>query len=184
MKKINSNIIKVVAVCMIIFALCACTARQEVNPTPAQPEVRQQRQYIKTEIVPGVNPPYEKQPQQIQMQQIQQRNMTSYKQKAEDISKKLIQMPEVENARVVVFGDTCLVGYKSSKLSKNANTTKNMIINQCKAVDTTIDKVVVSESADIIGRIERLSNNFANKSMNEIGNEFKQIIQKITPVAR
>lgn len=177
MKQRNVSIFVIVSVmCLSIFLFTACALRQGAKPPQTQPGTPQQGQRIGTELTPGTSPPGTAQNQQ---------DLVSYRQKAENITKGLENMAEVDKVDAVVIGNTCLVGYKPSKTAKNASTTRNLIINKVKGMDATIDTVVVNESEDTMKSIKKLSKDIIdNKPANEINTEFQQIIQKLKPTAK
>lgn len=177
MKQRNISIFVIVFImCMSIFLFTACALRQGAKPPQTQPGTPQQGQRMGTELTPETSPPGTAQSQQ---------DLVSYRQKAENITRGLKNMPGVDEVDAVVVGNTCLVGYKPSKTSKNANTIRNMIIDKVKGMDATIDTVVVNESEDTMKNIKKLSKDIIdNKPANEINAEFQKIIQKLKPAAR
>ncbi len=107
------------------------------------------------------------------------------RQKADNIRNRLGNIDGIGQINAVVNGNTALVGYSLSKTAKDANNIKNMITNRVKQIDNTITNVVVSDSADITSGIERLSNSIRNNNpVNDLNNEFNQIIQRIKPAAQ
>jgi len=175
-----------------ILFFSGCTLRG--NPPAGQPGNRIQGENLQGEVTPDKNNPMDNMfgitnenpgtnPQAIQPQQLQspqQTDMVSYKQKADNISAQVAGLKEVEEAHSVVIGNTCLVGYKPSRDSKNTESTRNLITNKVKSLDRTIDNVVVTESGDVIERIKKLSSDIAgNKPMDQINNEFMQLLKSI-----
>lgn len=104
--------------------------------------------------------------------------------RAEDIKSKLKEMPEVDDANCLVSGNTVVVGYKPSGKSKDVNTTKNKIIDMVKQIDKSANTVAVSESGDIMTKINNLTSRIQDKSISDIDQEIRQILQKINPVTR
>ncbi len=102
--------------------------------------------------------------------------------RAENIKSRLKEIPEVDDANCLVSGDTVVVGYKPSDGSNDANTTKNKIIDLVKQIDNNADTVAVSESGDVMTKINNLVNDVQNKSISDIDAEIRQILQKINPV--
>lgn len=105
------------------------------------------------------------------------------RQKSANITSQLMVMPEVDQANVLVTGNTCLVAYSPGKAQADVNARKNMVINKVKQIDPTINNVVVSESRDVMAKINQVMNDIANnKPMNEINNEVMQLMKTAAPV--
>lgn len=104
------------------------------------------------------------------------------KAKADKIHKSLSKMKELSKAGVVVAGNTALVGYSPSKTAKNVSATKALIAREVKKSEPSIKNIIVSESADIMTRINKLTSDIANKKpAHEISNEFNKLIKGATP---
>lgn len=117
--------------------------------------------------------------------QAQPQQMSENRQKADNIRNELKNMREIENVSVIVNGNTALVAYKPADNVGDVNATKSMISSRVKDVDKTITEVRVSESPDIMTRIDRLSRNITdNRPMNAITNEFNELFQGINPIAQ
>lgn len=102
------------------------------------------------------------------------------RQKADNIRNRLGNIDGIRQINAVVNGNTALIGYIPSGKAANANTTRNMITDRVKQFDNTITNVIVSDSADFSSRIRRLVDNInSNKPMNDLNNEFNQLIQNI-----
>jgi spore cortex protein len=107
------------------------------------------------------------------------------RQKSDKISKQLSKMNELSQVGVIAMGNTALVGYSPSKTAKDVNATKTMIVNKVKQIDPSITSVVVSESADIRARINKLTSDIANnRPGNEISREVSQLLQRVAPVVK
>jgi YhcN/YlaJ family sporulation lipoprotein len=107
------------------------------------------------------------------------------RQKSDKVAKQLIKMNELRRVGVIVTGNTALVGYSPSKTIKDVNATKTRIADKVKKIDPSITNVVVSESADIMTRINNLTSDVANnRPGNEVGNEVNQLIQSVVPKVR
>jgi len=110
--------------------------------------------------------------------------LNEMKQKSDNITKQLDAMPEIDKVNVLVTGDTCLVGYSPANAQGDPNARKNMVIEKVKQIDPTLNNVVVSESQDVMNRINQLINDMANnKSMDEINREVMQLIKTTVPSA-
>jgi YhcN/YlaJ family sporulation lipoprotein len=106
-------------------------------------------------------------------------------QRAVEIKNRLAAMGELNKVNVFVIGNAALVGYSPSSPSSDIGAVKNMIINKVKETDRGITNVTVSESADVMSRINSLTNDMTNKRpMTEITNDFNNIIKSIAPVNR
>ncbi len=92
----------------------------------------------------------------------------------------------VENANAVVMGDTCLLAYEpENRADTNMDRLKETIAERVKNSDKSIKKVVVSDSADIMDRVNQLSNDMTNnRNAESIGSEINDLIQRINPVVR
>lgn len=119
------------------------------------------------------------------MNQATRQQATLNQQKADTIKRQLINMNGVESANVIVMGNTALVGFKPTGNTRDATAVRNRIMSKVKAADKTITNVSVSESPDIMGRMNRLSTDItSNRPINAITDEFNNIIRGITPVTR
>lgn len=181
MKRINILLINsVLLISMLFLILSGCTVGQKAVKPPAQPGTPQQGRDMGGQVLKDGKVP----DNIIKTQQLTQEQMPSLKQKADSVRKQVEGMAEVDRANVVVIGNTCLVGYKPSKASKDINTTKNMIINSVKKSDGTLDNVVVSESEDVINETEGIFNDIVNnKPVNEVSNKFMNLVARIKPAA-
>lgn len=107
------------------------------------------------------------------------------RQKAENIRKQLLTMQELRDANVIVVGNAALVAFTPQNPSTDADTMKNMVISRVKQIDTGITNVTCSQSADVMNQVGKLYNDMANhRPMNEVTNDFNQIIKNIAPASR
>jgi len=107
------------------------------------------------------------------------------RQKADNIKSQLMNMNGVTDANVIVMGNTALVGFKPSVNTGNVNAIKSNITKRVKEIDKTITNVSVSESADIMTRMNRLGTNIAgNNQGNTIADEFNKIIDGLNTTTR
>lgn len=119
--------------------------------------------------------------------QVPQQQLGDMQKKAQNIDNQVEKIRGVDEASVLVVGNTCLVGYRPSQAATNTNTMKNVISERVKAMDKSITNVVVSDSADIMSRINRLSTNMGNNGnidMNQVKNEMNEIMRSVSPVVR
>lgn len=111
-----------------------------------------------------------------------QQQVSIDRQKSDEIRNKLNGIAGVKDTSVAVRGNTCLVGYTPSGTAADVNATKANIIKRVKETDKSITDVRVSESADIMTRINKLSTDVTGSSpMNEITESFNKLMQEITP---
>ena len=100
--------------------------------------------------------------------------------KADNICKQLGDIGGMRQINAVVNGNTALIGCTPSGKASNANTTKQMITDWVKKLDSTITNVVVSDSADMSSRIKRLADNVkSNKPLGDLTSEFNTLIQNV-----
>ena len=100
--------------------------------------------------------------------------------KADNIVKNMGNIDGSRDIRAIVNGNTALVSYTPSGTMRNTLATKSAIVKKVKSIDRTITNVVVTESADIIGRMNRLSNDIkSNKVGSSLNNIFNQLVQKV-----
>lgn len=112
-------------------------------------------------------------------QQIQQQTGFD-RTKADNLRSRLGDIDGIRQINAIVNGNTALIGYTPSGKAANANSTRQMITDRVKQLDSTITNVVVSDSADFSSRISRLVNNINNsKPMDDLNREFNQLMQNI-----
>lgn len=174
--KMRSSSISAFVITLVLglVLLIGYTAPRRNIPFTNQPQIQQQGQYYKGNLM-GTNPPGV----------LPQNVVTVDRQKSDNIRIQLNKMNELSQVGVIVTGNTALVGYSPSKKAKDVNTTKTMVANKVKQIDSSITNVVVSESADIMARINKLTTDISqNKPGNEIGNEVNQLLQRVAPVVK
>lgn len=152
------------------------TTPQEITPqgqnSPNNFQQGQQGQLLQNRIPENNN-------QTRQGSEAIERQIADSQKKAETIKTSLEKLSEIEKANVIVVGNTAIVGCKISKEAKDINDTKNMVADRVKGLDKSIKNVAVSDSADIMSRINKLSSNITkSKDINEINNEVNKIIEK------
>ncbi len=118
--------------------------------------------------------------------QIDQKQMENNRRIAQRACDTAENIDGVENANAVVMGDTCLLAYEpTNRADTNMNRLKETIAERVKNTDKSIKKVVVSDSADVMDRVNQLSNDMTNNRNTEsIGSEINDLIQRINPVVR
>ena len=101
-------------------------------------------------------------------------------QKADHIMKNIGNIDGSRDIKAIVNGSTALVSYTPSGTMRNTLATKSAIVKKVKSLDRTITNVVVTESADIISRMNRLSNDIkSSKVGSSLNNTFNQLVQKV-----
>ncbi len=111
------------------------------------------------------------------------RNMGFDMPKADNLVKQIGSIDGAGQIKVIVNGNTALVGYKPTGTAKDAATIKNTIGNKIKQADQSITNVVVSDSADVHAKISKLSDEIrSDRPGGNLLDRFKQIIQGIRPI--
>ena len=108
-------------------------------------------------------------------------------QMSQDIAENLKTINGVENAIVVVSGNTALVGIDVADdfISDGDKDLKGEITKQVKNMQPDITNVAISESPDLFQRIQNLSRDISNgRPMQGLGNEFMEIVNRIVPDMR
>lgn len=101
-------------------------------------------------------------------------------QRAQRIVSGLGNVGGVKNARAIVNGNIALISYTPSGASGNMTATKDAITKKVKSLDGSVKNVVVSESSDIAGRMQRLSNDITgNKPADDLNNTFNQLVKMV-----
>jgi spore cortex protein len=93
-------------------------------------------------------------------------------------------IPEVSDANVVIVGNTALVACRPRNASVNTNALKTAVSQKCKSSDPTITNVVVSETEDMMTRVNQLYNNLTTRPMSEISQDFNNLVGKIMTTAK
>ncbi len=101
--------------------------------------------------------------------------------KADNLKRQLKKMNGVKNVNVIVIGNTALVGIEPTGNTKAANALRNSITKKVKEIDSTITNVTVSESSDIMRRINKLGTDITNnKPIKAITDEFNNMVNGMT----
>lgn len=93
-------------------------------------------------------------------------------------------IPEVSDANVVIVGNTALVACRPRNASVNTNSLKAAVSQKCKNSDPTITNVVVTETEDMMTRVNQLYNNLAVRPANQISQDFNNLVNQINTTAR
>jgi len=104
--------------------------------------------------------------------------------KASNIKTQLMKMEGITDANVMVMGDTALVSFKTTGNTGNETALKNSIMKKVKAIDTSINNVTVSESSDIMSKMNKLGSDIKNnKPVKTITEEFNSMIKGMETAA-
>lgn len=106
-------------------------------------------------------------------------------QRADNIRNSLGTIDGASEINAIVNGSTALISYRPVGTGNNVSAIKNAIVNQVKQLDNSITNVVITDSTDMAGKMNQLSNDIkSSKAGNDLTNRFNQLIQSITPKAR
>lgn len=104
---------------------------------------------------------------------------------AQNIKSKLEARDDIERASCVISGDTALIGIDVKDGMNNTANIKNEVTNMVKNMIPGITKVAVTESPDLFERINNLSRDMQNgRTMQGLGEEFTELVNKIIPTVR
>ncbi|MGE5613652.1 MAG: YhcN/YlaJ family sporulation lipoprotein [Bacillota bacterium] len=105
------------------------------------------------------------------------------RQRASRIKRQLLGMRGVDEADVIVMGDTCLVGIRTAGNAGNAANIRNNVARKVKQVDNNVKNCTVSDSADTLARIRRLVNTTGDRTVN-FADEFNRLIRSTNMMTR
>lgn len=104
-------------------------------------------------------------------------------QRANNIAARIGSIQGVGSLNVIVNGNTALVGYSPSGTPGDANAAKVAIANRIRQVDKSITNIMVTDSANAVGKINQLSNDIkSGRGGADLNSRFNQIIQGLKPV--
>lgn len=109
---------------------------------------------------------------------------TPNRQKTDDIKRQLMKLNGVDNANVIVVGNTALVGCKLKNGTANSTAVRNSITNKIKEMDKTITNVTISESPNIMNRINMLGTDIGNKPAGTFMDEFNKLLKGVAPASQ
>ena len=107
--------------------------------------------------------------------------MTDLRNRAEKIEQQLESLANVNDASVMVVGDTALVAYNPKSTGVDITNLRNTITQRVKSIDPSITNVVITESANVKQSIQQMFGNMNNKSMDQITQEFNKMVRELTP---
>lgn len=93
-------------------------------------------------------------------------------------------IPEVSDANVVIVGNTALVACRPRNAALDANSLRAAVSQKCKSIDPTITNVVVTETEDMMTRVNQLYNNLAVRPANQISQDFNNLVNQIKATTR
>lgn len=108
-------------------------------------------------------------------------NVNDMRNKSQNIERQVENLANVRAANVMVVGNTALVACDPSTTTVDTNALRTAITQKVKSIDPSIANVVVTESADARTNINQMFSNMNNKSMNQITQDFNNMIKQITP---
>ena len=109
-------------------------------------------------------------------------NIASDRKMADTIASQVRNLNGVRDCQTVVMGDTALVGFRPESGAADVNAIKSNIVKRVKAANKSIKNVTVSESSDIMSRIQRLGSDITkNRPANTIKDEFNKLIGELNP---
>lgn len=112
-------------------------------------------------------------------------NTVNHRQKAARIKGALLELKEVEDANVIVTGNTALIAYKTNDVTRDANANKKVISDKAKAVEPSVTRIVVTESVADYNQVGKLLTDIANnKPATQVRTEVDRMLQRITPAFR
>ncbi|WHH58879.1 YhcN/YlaJ family sporulation lipoprotein [Petroclostridium sp. X23] len=104
---------------------------------------------------------------------------------AQNIANQLSAMDNVEDATVVISGNTALVGVDIKDNYNNHEQLKSNMVQKVKSMAPNVTNVAITESPDLYERITNLSRDMRNGTvMQGLSNEFTEIVNRITPTTR
>ena len=104
--------------------------------------------------------------------------------RAEKIAKKVSSLNDVNNATVVISGNTALVGVnmKNNLEGKMTNDLKNKVEKTVRNTDTNIKNVSVTADADLYKRLSNMARDVrTGKPISGFAKEIQEILRRITP---
>lgn len=108
-------------------------------------------------------------------------NVNGMRSKSQNIEKQVKNLTNVKDANVMVVGNTALVACNPNTTAVDTNALRTSITQKVKSVDPSITNVVVTESADMMTNVKQMFSNMNNKSMNQITQDFNNMLKQITP---
>lgn len=108
-------------------------------------------------------------------------NVNNMRSKSQNIEREVENLANIKDANVMVVGNTALVACDPNTAAVNTNALRTSITQTVKSIDPTITNVVITESADMMTSVNQMFSNMNNKSMNQITQDFNNMLRQITP---
>ena len=113
--------------------------------------------------------------------------LTDVQARAERIAEACDQVPGVEDATVVISGDTCYVGLdvEGNLDEGETESVERACLNRALATDPTVDRCVVASDADTVSRLRNIYQGLRRGTpISTFGNELEEITRRIQPRVR
>lgn len=107
-----------------------------------------------------------------------------YTRRSKLISDKLTELDGVNNATVLLTGDTALIGLDipADTQDDKIKEIKDKVEHSAKNTDKDIDRVAITADADVVKRIENMGSDIKDgKPISGFATEIKETIKRITP---
>ncbi|KGG80555.1 hypothetical protein Y919_05470 [Caloranaerobacter azorensis H53214] len=170
MLKKNKLLITLVIFTMLITVFTyGCRKSEKPNlPSPKQED----RNIIDNEI------------ERKDLEDVEEKTGKTLSARAEKIADSIVDLPGVDDATVVITGNTALVGVDIEKELEGKVVTdlKKQIVTRVKQTDKDIKNVTVTADPDLFERIDDIAQEInRGRGMSEFADEVKEIIRRITP---
>ena len=114
-------------------------------------------------------------------------NLTNARTTADNLAKKISNLPEVNSASVLLTGNTAIVGcdIKGNVEGKMTSSVKQKIENIVKDSNNNIQNVSITADPDLYTRIRTMATDMGNGNpIKGFTNEIQEILRRITPTTR
>lgn len=106
----------------------------------------------------------------------------------EQIAEEVERLSEIDDAQVVVMGDTAIIAVEFDDQYKGEMTTRiqDMVKTRVQNVDKNIKNVRVTSDPSLFTTVGEMAQSLTSgtvKALDEIGDEFKTMLDKIVPIA-
>ncbi|WP_069650147.1 YhcN/YlaJ family sporulation lipoprotein [Caloranaerobacter ferrireducens] len=118
------------------------------------------------------------------LEDVKEKSDKSLSTRAEKIADSIVDLPGVDDATVVITGNTALVGVdiEEDLEGKVVTDLKKQIVARVKQIDKNIKNVTVTADPDLFERIDDIAQEInRGRGMSEFADEVKEIIRRITP---
>jgi len=174
LKRTGIFILLLVVVLGLALLVSSCApARRPMNP-----DTTPQRNEITRDNLPGNNQPGN---------DLTRDRLTNVQAKAERIADACDDVPGVEDATVVISGNTCYVGLDVEGNLEKGETERveKAALNKALAADPTVRRCVVTSDADTVSRLKEVYQGIRRGTpISTFGDELEEIARRITPRTR